>query len=126
MRRYAYRSTLVVLLCLGMLLSCREVPKQPPPSEPNLAGTWTLVQPAGFRYAAPIEYMGKHRYRIALDVNMGGVYALSEGRLSMLNPTNDGTRHYVWKIEGKDSLLLIEAPSSSEVGSDYQGAVLNR
>ena len=82
--------------------------------------------PAGYKYPAHIEYMGKLRYRIAVEVVFGGVYELAGDELTMLNPENDGTRHYVWKIEDKDNLLLIKAPTVGEVGSDYRGAVLSR
>jgi hypothetical protein len=58
--------------------------------------------------------------------SLGGVYELKGNELRMLNPGNDGTRHYVWKIEDKESLLLVEAPTVGEVGSDYRGAALTR
>jgi hypothetical protein len=82
--------------------------------------------PAGFKHTAPIEYMGRSRYRIAVEGNLGGVYEFTGDALKMLNPQSDGNRHYVWKIEDRDSLLLVEAPTVAEVGSDYRGAVLNR
>jgi len=82
--------------------------------------------PAGFKYKARIEYMGNLRYRMAVEVNLGGVYEIAGDELTMLNPGNDAKRHYVWKIEDKDNLLLTEAPPVEKVGSDYTGAVLSR
>jgi hypothetical protein len=82
--------------------------------------------PAGFKYDARMEYMGKLRYRIAVEGNLGGVYELKGNELKMFNPGNEGTRHYVWKIEDKESLVLTEAPTVAEVGSDYRGAVMTR
>jgi len=82
--------------------------------------------PAGFKYKARVEYMGRLRYRIAVEVVFGGVYEVAGDTLTMLNPGNDETRHYVWRIEDKDNLLLLEAPTVGAVGSDYRGAVLTR
>ena len=119
-------SMLFALVCVAMLSACGTSAKGPPPPEPNLSGRWRLTLPAGFKYDAKIEYMGRLRYRIAVEVNGGGVYEVVGDTLTMLNPGNDGTRHYVWTIEDRDNLLLIEAPTVGEVGSDYRGAVLTR
>jgi hypothetical protein len=126
MTRYRLSSMLVALVCVGVLSSCSKGPELPAPPEPDLTGSWSLVMPAGFKYSARIEYMGNLRYRIAVEVNSGGVYEISGDELTMLNPGNDATRRYVWKIEDKDNLLLIKAPPVEKVGSDYTGAVLSR
>jgi hypothetical protein len=120
------RRIVVAIACVGLLSGCGESGKLQAPPEPDLRGNWTLVLPAGYKYEARIEYMGRLRYRIAVEVNSGGVYEVAGDELRMLNPGNDGTRHYVWKIEDKDNLLLVEAPTVGAVGSDYRGAVLSR
>jgi len=116
----------VVIACVGALSGCSKGATIESPPEPDLRGAWSMVLPAGFKYDARLEYMGRLRYRIALEVNSGGVYEVMGDSLVMLNPGNDGTRHYIWKIEDQDHLLLVDAPTVGAVGSDYRGAVLTR
>lgn len=126
MKSFRLGSILFAVLCVSVFSSCSKSPNVAAPPEPDLTGRWNLAMPAGFKYTARIEYMGKLRYRIAVEVVFGGVYELAGDELTMLNPESDETRRYVWKIEDKDNLLLIKAPSVGAVGSDYRGAVLSR
>jgi hypothetical protein len=120
----AGKAILVVAFAI-LITACGDQPRVPVP-EPDLTGTWKLIMPAGYEYEAEIAYMDRMRYRIVMEVTFGGVYEITHDTLRMLNPGNDGTRHYVWKIEDENSLLLVEAPTVGEVGSDYRGATLTR
>ena len=114
---------LVAFAVVTAFLSCSRGP-QPP--EPDLRGKWNLAMPSGFKKKAEIEYIGRQRYLIALKSNLGGIYEIMEDRLKKLNPGKDERRHYIWVIEDKDNLLLIESPPVSKVGCDYRGSVLSR
>jgi|LGOV01.1.fsa_nt_gb hypothetical protein len=117
--------SIIMAAAMTLFISCGDNNGPKPPGT-DLRGSWTLTLPAGFKKKTKIEYAGKMRYRIITGGNTGGIYEMSGSKLKKMNPKNDRDKHYIWEIEDKDNLLLVEAPSVGAVGSDYTGAIISR
>lgn len=93
----------------------------------SIAGRWALTLPAGFKSPATLVALDDQRFRLENGPpNFRGVYVLNGDRLTVVEPDDARLTEFVWKVQNGDSLLLIEAPPASKVGSDYRGAILNR
>ena len=103
--------------------------RAPASAEPaDLEGCWLLTMPKGFEYEAQLERVDDAgQFRITCQAwNLRGIYRLSDGRLTIVQPENERLIGLVWEIKNKNVLLLTEHPESSQVGSDYRNATLSR
>ena len=108
----------IALLCLALFGCARKAP--------DLSGNWELTLPTGAKFRSPIERVSEHTYRIPTIQSLSGVYELKGDKLVVTVPTDQRLTEYVWKVEDANGLTLIEAPSTSKIGSDYRGATLIR
>jgi hypothetical protein len=106
---------------------------QPGPAQPNsqrdgvgLEGEWEATLPAGFTRRWSILHLDDTRYRVLKAGTLSGVYELRGDRLVMVEPDEKRLTEFVWQIKDSNSLVLIESPPVSKVGSDYRGAMLRR
>jgi hypothetical protein len=93
---------------------------------PDLTGNWELTLPQGTKYTSPIERVSEKTYRIPRIKVLSGVYELKDDKLVVTAPTDERLTEFVWKLEGANKLVLIEAPPTSKIGADFKGATLVR
>jgi hypothetical protein len=106
------------LFCLA-LMGCSK-------KAPDLSGNWELTLPRGAKFRSPIERVSENTYRMPSLQSFSGVYELKDGKLAITMPTDTRLTEFVWKVEDANTLILVEAPPTSKIGSDYKGAMLKR
>lgn len=81
-----------------------------------------------FEYEAQLKRVdGAGKYHLTCEAwNLRGIYCLSDGRLTIVQPENERLVGLVWEIKNKNVLLLTVHPEGSQVGSDYRNATLSR
>ncbi len=92
----------------------------------DLAGNWRMTLPRGYQYEVTLEAQGDNLYRLEFPGNSSGVYRHKGSRLSMDTPRDKRLTEFVWQLQNKNLLVLVESPPTAKTGADYRDAVMHR
>lgn len=98
----------------------------PTASASTLAGDWQVVTKPGKVLEAKITHLDGNRYQLDVPGNFRGIYELTGDRLAMAECKDERMLAMVWKLDGMDSMVAVEAPAQRDIGSDYTGTVIRR
>jgi hypothetical protein len=91
----------------------------------DLTGRWRMLLPAGFEHEVRLVPAGGGAYRLEPGgFNSSGIYSLREGRLVLVEPTEQRLAGFEWTIRSPYLMTLTAQPGNT--GSDYSGAILFR
>ncbi|HEY0456422.1 MAG TPA: hypothetical protein VGE41_08600 [Verrucomicrobiae bacterium] len=107
-------------LVLALVIGCSK-------KTADLAGTWQLTLPAGFKQTVVITAEGNSRYRIGNPgMTISGTYEVTKDRFVMTASSDNRYSGFVWQIEDADHMTLVEEPPISKTGSSYLKAKMVR
>jgi hypothetical protein len=92
----------------------------------ELAGTWRLTMPAGHVSEIKLTNIDRDTLLIAANNNLTGRYRLDGQSLLIVDPSDERMKRLRWFIKDENEMVLTDAPSVSEIGSNYVGATLTR
>jgi hypothetical protein len=108
--------TLMFSLCLGGCATV-DIP----------VGTWTLNAPDGSTSSVEVSSLRKDEYYLrAPGRTFSGSYHYLQKNLSIVKPDNPRMSGYVWTLEHKGELKLVEEPSVPVSGVRLTAATLKK
>lgn len=97
-----------------------------PETDDQLAGSWWMTLPRGFRHAITLVPVSEGRYRLLPGVlNSSGVYELRGNRLVIIEPSDRRLLGFEWELR-EGVFRLVAQPPVGKTGSNYLGATLAR
>ena len=109
----------VTLLMTLSLCGCASVDIPP--------GAWTLKAPDGTTSAVEVSKLRTGEYFVrAPGRTFSGSYVYKERELTILKPDNPRMNGYVWKLERKGQLVLVEEPPVPVSGVRLTSASLRK
>lgn len=90
-------------------------------------GAWTLRAPDGSTAAVEVSNLRTGEYYVrAPGQTFSGSYIYKDRELSILKPDNPRMNGYVWKLEHKGQLVLVEEPPVPVSGVRLTSASLHK
>jgi len=96
-------------------------------SNTDLAGTWSLTMPSGFKHKVHITRETADRYRFSkAGVIINGIYERRGNRLVMITPSDSQLTDWIWRIDDGNHLTLVKEPDVHKTGGGYRASTLQR
>lgn len=95
-------------------------------SQPTLVGTWNLHLPRHQTRVVAIENFGHGRYYLHGHTLMDGLYRKEGKQLICVTPNDPRLSGFVWRIEGRNKLILVAQPRLWVSQERYLGDALTR